>query len=298
VRRTTRAEEARPSESTESPKAARTRDTANASSGTASALSGIAQGLGITPDPAGAAAPDLAGRASAGRTSAGGELSEEPVDVRCGAVPSYFWLKGRIDVFLAAAAIVLALPVFAVVAWLIRREGPGPIVFRQTRVGQYGRPFTMLKFRTMRPDADPYGDSPQSGDDARLTHIGRRLREWSLDELPQLINVLRGEMSWVGPRPLYVQQAAEWNARQRGRLLVKPGLTGMSQVHGRASITIEAKLEWDVRYVEQLSLRTDLVVLLETVRNVVRKSGLYERQYSVTGRRFSERGKPRGAAGF
>ena len=132
----------------------------------------------------------------------------------------------------------------------------------------------------MRPDVEPFGDSPQTGTDPRLTPIGRWLRETSLDELPQLINVLRGDMSLVGPRPLYVQQIAEWNPRQRARLLVKPGLTGLAQIHGRGRLTIEEKLEWDVRYVETISLRTDLSILWHTLRRLWQRGDIYEVRYS------------------
>ncbi len=207
--------------------------------------------------------------------------------VRVSAPRSFFWLKDRLDVFVALAALILAAPLMALIALLIRRDSPGPAIFRQVRAGRGGRPFVLLKFRTMRTDADPYGDSPDSGSDPRLTRIGRWLRETSLDELPQLICVLRGEMSLVGPRPLYMQQMAEWNARQRGRLLVKPGLTGLAQVNGRGSLTIEEKLEWDVRYVEHASLRLDCAIIWQTLRNVVNRSGIYEVQYSATRKRRS-----------
>lgn len=199
--------------------------------------------------------------------------------VRCRATPSYLWLKARLDRFLAAAALLVLWPLLLYLAWRVRSDGH-PALFRQTRAGLGARPFELLKFRTMRVDVDPFGDSPQSGEDPRITPIGRWLRETSLDELPQLINVLRGDMSLVGPRPLYIQQIAEWDARQRGRLLVTPGLTGYAQVHGRGSLTIEDKLEWDVRYVEEISLRTDCWILLETVRSVLRRGDIYEVRYS------------------
>ena len=205
---------------------------------------------------------------------------------RCSAPPSYLWLKARLDWYLALVALVLAAPLLLVLAWRVRRDGH-PALFRQTRAGRHGRPFALLKFRTMSPDADPFGDSPRSGDDPRLTRVGRWLRETSLDELPQLVNVLRGEMSLVGPRPLYLQQMAEWNARQRGRLLVKPGLTGFAQIRGRGSLTLEDKLELDVRYVETISLRTDLDVIWQTLRGVVRRSDIYEVRYSQTCERRS-----------
>jgi lipopolysaccharide/colanic/teichoic acid biosynthesis glycosyltransferase len=200
----------------------------------------------------------------------------------CPATRGFLLLKRCLDAYLALVAIVAAAPLLAVIAWLIRRESPGPAFFRQTRAGRNGRPFTLLKFRTMRSDADPYGDSPQSGDDPRITRMGRFLRETSLDELPQLINVLRGDMSLVGPRPLYLQQLAEWNPRQRARLLVKPGLTGLAQIRGRGALTLEDKLEWDVRYVEQVSLKADVRIIFETVAQLFRRGGIYEVQYSRT----------------
>jgi lipopolysaccharide/colanic/teichoic acid biosynthesis glycosyltransferase len=200
--------------------------------------------------------------------------------VQLGVKPSYRWLKERIDVYFALLAIVLTAPLFLVFTAMIRRDSPGPALFRQTRAGKNGRPFTFVKFRTMRSDADPFGDSPQSGDDPRLTRVGRWLREYSLDELPQLINVLRGEMSLVGPRPLYMQQMPEWSPPHRARLLVKPGLTGLAQVNGRGAITIEEKLEWDVRYVEAVSLRNDVGILWHTLLGVVKHAGIYEVQYS------------------
>ncbi len=207
--------------------------------------------------------------------------------VTCHAPPSYLWLKARVDAFLALAALAICgLPMLLLI-WLARRDG-FPAFFRQVRAGRDGRPFTLLKFRTMRPDVDPFGDSPQTGTDPRITPIGRWLREASLDELPQLLNVLRGDMSLVGPRPLYMQQMAEWNERQRGRLRVKPGLTGLAQVSGRGSLTIEEKLELDVRYVEQVNLRTDLAIIWATARGVFKRGDIYELQYSRTRARRSE----------
>ena len=138
----------------------------------------------------------------------------------------------------------------------------------------------MLKFRTMRPDADPYGDSPHAGDDPRLTGVGRFLRKHSLDELPQLLNVLAGQMSLVGPRPLYERQASQWNDRQRRRLDVRPGVTGYAQVAGRGELTIEDKIEWDLYYVEHQSLWFDIKILVKTLAAPLRSGQTYERRYS------------------
>lgn len=216
------------------------------------------------------------------------EAPVPPPLVSCAATPTYLWLKRCLDWYVALCALCAAAPLMLLIAWLIRRDSPGPVLFRQVRAGRNGRPFTLFKYRTMRTDVDPYGDSPQRGDDPRITRVGRWLRETSLDELPQLLNVLRGEMSLVGPRPLYLQQMAEWNARQRCRLLVKPGLTGLAQIHGRGSLTVEEKLEWDVRYVESISLATDVRIILATLTRLVRREGIYEVRYSRTRRRRTE----------
>ena len=134
----------------------------------------------------------------------------------------------------------------------------------------------------MKVDADPFGPSPKSSEDPRLTKVGRSLREYSLDELPQLFNVLKGDMSIVGPRPLYVSQMAEWNHRQKKRLLVKPGLTGLAQISGRGQLTREEKLEFDVKYVETASFLADIKIILATIAQLFRRKGIYEKRYSET----------------
>jgi lipopolysaccharide/colanic/teichoic acid biosynthesis glycosyltransferase len=213
--------------------------------------------------------------------------------VRCPASASYLCLKAVLDRCAALVALAVAWPLILLIAWLVRRDGH-PALFRQTRARRHGRPFTLLKFRTMRTDVDPFGDSPQSEQDPRLTRIGRWLRETSLDELPQLLNVVRGEMSLVGPRPLYMQQMAEWNERQHGRLLVKPGLTGLAQTRGRGCLTVEEKLELDVQYVETVSLRTDLAIIWQTLRGLWRRGDIYEVRYSRDrARRGGERARQR-----
>jgi len=174
---------------------------------------------------------------------------------------------------------LLGIPMLLVAA-AIRAGSPGAAIFRQRRAGWRGRPFTMLKFRTMRADVDPYGGSPHSGEDPRLTKLGRWLREKSLDELPQLLNVLAGQMSLVGPRPLYERQAEQWNERQRRRLEVRPGLTGYAQVYGRAELTHEEKIEMDVEYVEKKSICLDLKIILKTFSSAFGGRAVYEQQYS------------------
>lgn len=189
-------------------------------------------------------------------------------------------IKRTIDLITSLLALILLWPVLVLIAALICKGSKGPAIFRQERAGLGGRPFQFYKFRTMRVEVDPYGASPRSGDDPRLTRIGKSLRETSLDELPQLINILRGDMSLVGPRPLYVAQIAEWNERQQQRLLVKPGLTGLAQISGRGELTREDKLELDVQYVETASLWVDLKIVLATFAKVLGRAAIYERQYS------------------
>jgi len=191
-------------------------------------------------------------------------------------------MKRLSDIVLAIPAIVILLPIFAFVAIAIKLTSKGPTIFKQERAGKDGKPFMFYKFRTMRIDTDPFGASPKSGADPRLTRIGKFLREYSLDELPQLFNVLKGDMSIVGPRPLYVSQMAEWDERQRRRLLVKPGLTGLAQVSGRGELTREEKLELDVRYVETASFMTDIKIILSTIGQVFGRKSIYEKRYSET----------------
>jgi len=192
----------------------------------------------------------------------------------------YPQLKRAFDLVVSAGLLVALSPLLVGIGVAIRLTSRGPALFRQERAGRMGRPFTLYKFRTMRLETDPFGPSPKSGADPRLTKIGRFLRESSLDELPQLVNICRGDMSFVGPRPLYRSQVAEWNERQKRRLLVAPGLTGLAQIGGRGALTREEKLKLDVSYVEQASLRLDAWILLATFMRVFTRQGVYERKYS------------------
>ena len=170
-----------------------------------------------------------------------------------------------------AAAVVLA-PVAGVVAWKVRRELGSPVLFRQQRAGRDGVPFTLLKFRSMRdrfPDEELYVD-----DAARLTPFGARLRAASLDELPQLVNVLRGDMALVGPRPLPVSYVERYDARQRRRLEVRPGITGWAQVNGRNAVSWPEKFELDVWYVDHRSTKLDFEIMWKTVSQVVGGHGV------------------------
>ena len=188
--------------------------------------------------------------------------------------------KRIFDVTASLIVMIILSPVFLALAIVIRLTGRDSAIFTQERAGKAGNSFVFYKFRTMRSSVDPFGPSPKSGNDPRLTKTGRFLREYSLDELPQLFNVLKGNMSIVGPRPLYVSQMAEWNQRQRKRLLVKPGLTGLAQISGRGELTQEEKLELDARYVESASFFTDMKIIMATIVQVFSRKNIYEKRYS------------------
>jgi lipopolysaccharide/colanic/teichoic acid biosynthesis glycosyltransferase len=192
----------------------------------------------------------------------------------------YLLAKRLIDIFLSLLGMIILFPIFAAIAVAIKIEGNGSIIFDQERAGIDGTPFTFYKFRTMKTDVDPFGNSPKSADDPRITKIGKFLREYSLDELPQLFNILKGDMSIVGPRPLYISQMAEWDERQKMRLLVKPGLTGLAQISGRGELTREEKLELDVKYVETNSFKLDMKIIGATILQVLGKKSIYEKRYS------------------
>ena len=190
------------------------------------------------------------------------------------------FFKRCLDILASLVGLVIFLPVVVILCIIIKLESKGPAVFKQTRAGKDGRPFTLYKFRTMRTGVDPFGTSPKSGEDPRLTSFGKFLREYSLDELPQLMNVLKGDMTIVGPRPLYMAQMAEWDQRQKKRLLVKPGLTGLAQVSGRGLLTREQKLELDVKYVETANFWNDVKIILRTFTQVFSRKNIYEDRYS------------------
>ncbi len=191
-------------------------------------------------------------------------------------------MKRLFDIIASLLAMVILSPAFIFIWAVVKFSGRGGAVFKQERAGKDGRPFIFYKFRTMKIDSDPFGASPKSGEDKRLTKIGKLLREYSLDELPQLFNILKGDMSLVGPRPLYLSQVAEWNERQKKRLLVKPGLTGLAQVSGRGGLAREEKLELDVKYVESAGIRQDLKIIAITIAHVLGRKSIYEKRYSKT----------------
>jgi exopolysaccharide biosynthesis polyprenyl glycosylphosphotransferase len=193
-------------------------------------------------------------------------------------------LKRCLDLVLSVTLLLLLLPLFAVVALLIKRDSPGPVLFRQYRAGFEGRPFWMLKFRTMVADAEELLPQLVSfdglaepvfklADDPRTTRMGQWLRRWSLDELPQLLNVLRGEMSLVGPRPEQLELVALYTPEQRDRLRVKPGLTGPMQVYGRGRLSLAERLAVEREYIENLTIGRDLRILMLTLPAVLAGRG-------------------------
>jgi lipopolysaccharide/colanic/teichoic acid biosynthesis glycosyltransferase len=186
-------------------------------------------------------------------------------------------LKRAMDVVGAGLGLAAAAPVLGAAALLIKREDGGPVFFRQERVGKDGAAFEVLKLRTMVIDAERQGAGyAVAAGDSRITRIGDVLRRTSLDELPQLWNVLRGDMSLVGPRPTLRYQVEQYTERQRRRLEVKPGLTGWAQVNGRTSLPWSERIELDVWYVEHRSLRLDLEILVRTVGVLLRSEGVYK----------------------
>jgi len=192
----------------------------------------------------------------------------------------YGFFKRIFDIVSAVLAVLVIWPVMLILVVAIKTQSKGAALFKQQRAGKNGKPFVLYKFRTMRTDVDPFGASPKSGDDDRITKVGRFLREYSLDELPQLFNVIKGDMSLVGPRPLYIEQMAEWDQRQRRRLDVMPGLTGLAQISGRGSLTRERKLELDVQYVESAGMLTDIKIIFATIKSVFAGKDIYEDKYS------------------
>jgi lipopolysaccharide/colanic/teichoic acid biosynthesis glycosyltransferase len=186
-------------------------------------------------------------------------------------------VKRALDLVIAVPVAVVSAPFLALLALAVRLESPGHPIYSQTRVGQNGELFSIYKLRTMVRGAEVIGSglAIQEGDE-RITRVGAFLRRTSLDELPNLWNVLRGEMSIVGPRPTLAVQVEQYTERQRGRLAVKPGITGWAQINGRASLPWPERIELDLWYVEHRSLRLDLDILARTARMVLAGEGLYK----------------------
>jgi len=196
------------------------------------------------------------------------------------------WWKRGFDLIFSALALILLLPVFLLVALLIKLDDGGPVIFRQERIGRNGKPFVIHKFRTMCVDAEAQIDAliQSCGGEAllfklehdpRVTRLGAMLRRYSIDELPQFWSVIRGGMSVVGPRPQVSREVAEYTDRHYRRLLIKPGITGLWQVSGRSELSMEESIRLDLRYVENWSIMGDLTIIVKTVRVVVLPSGAF-----------------------
>ena len=182
------------------------------------------------------------------------------------------FIKRPLDFLLALLAVILLSPILLATAVLVRVKLGSPVLFRQERPGRYGRIFRLMKFRTMTDARDADGMLLPDAD--RLTPFGRKLRATSLDELPELFNVLRGDMSLVGPRPLLVRYLPRYNAHQARRHEVRPGFTGLAQIHGRNAISWEEKFDWDVKYVDHVTFSCFCRILLATVRTVFSHEGI------------------------
>lgn len=182
------------------------------------------------------------------------------------------YVKRGLDAFLSTGALIVFSPILLVTAVLVRIKLGSPVLFTQERPGRDGRIFKLYKFRTMTDKRDENGELLP--DDVRLTNFGRKLRATSLDEMPELINMIKGDMAVVGPRPLLVRYLPRYNAHQARRHEVRPGFTGLAQVHGRNAISWEEKFDWDVKYVDHVTFRGDCRIIGDTVRTVLKREGV------------------------
>ncbi len=182
------------------------------------------------------------------------------------------YIKRPQDFCCALLATIVLSPVMLITAFLVRVKLGSPVLFTQGRPGKDGKIFNLYKFRTMLPPKDGVIDSSQ--DAARLTPFGKKLRSTSLDELPELFNVLKGDMSVVGPRPLLIQYMDRYNEHQARRHEVRPGFTGLAQVHGRNAISWEEKFDWDVKYVDQITFLGDWKIIFQTIKTVLKREGI------------------------
>lgn len=180
-----------------------------------------------------------------------------------------YWMKRPLDFLMSGVALILLSPVFLVISLLIKVSSPGPVFFRQKRLGVREKPFMILKFRSMRTDSETTGPQYTTTNDSRITGIGKFIRKTSLDEIPQLINIFRGEMSLIGPRPYVGFELAEVaQEERRQRASVRPGISGLAQVSGRSRLSQSAVIDFDVEYVEKCSLMFDFRIVLKTIQKV------------------------------
>ena len=181
----------------------------------------------------------------------------------------YELVKRSLDLVFAATGLLISSPILMLVALAIKLDSPGPVIFRQKRTGKDGKEFSILKFRTMVNDNDIHDNTHEN----QCTKVGQFLRSTSIDELPQLINILRGDMSFIGPRPWVPEYYQYMTARQRGRCKVLPGITGLAQVKGRNNIDIFKKINYDLKYVKDYSFIQDLSILIQSIKVVISRNG-------------------------
>lgn len=199
------------------------------------------------------------------------------------------FIKRPQDFLCALLAIIVLSPVMIVTAVLVALKLGRPVLFTQERPGKDGKIFKLYKFRTMTDERDENGDPLP--DEVRLTSFGRKLRSTSLDELPELLNMLKGDMAVVGPRPLLVRYLLRYNEHQRRRHEVRPGFTGLAQVHGRNAISWEDKFDWDVKYVDHITFLGDWKIIFETVRTVLKREGISAAGEATMGEFMGSEGK-------
>ena len=182
------------------------------------------------------------------------------------------YIKRSLDTFLSMGALLIFSPILLVTALLVRIKLGPPVLFIQERPGKGGKIFKMYKFRTMTDEKDEAGNLLP--DDKRLTDFGKKLRSTSLDEMPELVNIIKGDMAVVGPRPLLVRYLSRYNEHQARRHEVRPGFTGLAQVHGRNEISWEEKFDWDVKYVDHITFLRDVSIIIETIKIVLKRDGI------------------------
>ncbi|WP_240377988.1 sugar transferase [Bacillus piscicola] len=191
------------------------------------------------------------------------------------------FIKRVIDLILSILILILLIPLLTVISIIIKLESKGPIFFTQDRVGEHNRVFRIYKFRTMINNAENIGTGLKiSGNDPRITRVGKFLRTTSIDELPQIINILKGDMSIIGPRPTIKKVVEQLSEDGKKRHVVKPGITGLAQVNGRQSLNWSEKIKYDVQYVDSLSFKLDIKILFLTILVVLKRDGVHKKEIS------------------
>lgn len=189
----------------------------------------------------------------------------------------YSYLKRIIDFVLALIMLIILSPIFLIIALAIKIDSPGPVLYKQIRTGKNGEDFKLLKFRSMARDNDVYNFKEKD----KITKVGKFIRKTSLDELPQLINIIKGDMSFIGPRPWLSKYYIYYTDYQKQRTLVRPGITGLAQVSGRKDLNILQRIDLDVKYVKDLSLMNDVKIVFKTIEVIFRKDNNTYKNYTI-----------------